>query len=82
MLDGRDDDAVWRIALPRREFRQFDPGEARPPTFATEARAAYDDRQLPVLARAFDPHPDSLNTLQSRRDVKSTSDPFEIWIDA
>lgn len=81
-LDGRDTDAVWRVAPPMRDFRQFDPGEDLPPTFATEARAAYDDRYLYVLVRAFDPHPDSIVSLLSRRDVRTSSDQLKIIIDA
>ena len=80
-LDGRDDDAVWRLAPPMRGFRQFDPGEDLPPTFETEARVAYDDRYLYVFVRAFDPHPDSIIAPLSRRDVKTVSDQLKIIID-
>lgn len=81
-IDGRTDDAVWQRAPYMRGFRQFEPGENLPPSFETEAQAAYDDRYLYVLVRAFDPHPDSLNTLLSRRDVKTASDQLKIIIDA
>ena len=81
-IDGRDSDAVWRRAVPMADFRQFEPGENLAPTFRTEARAAYDDRYLYVLVRAFDPHPDSLAALLSRRDVKTASDQLKIIIDA
>lgn len=81
-LDGRADDAVWRMAPYMRGFRQFEPGEDLPATFDTEAQAAYDDRYLYVLVRAFDPHPDSINTLLSRRDVKTASDQLKLIIDA
>ena len=81
-LDGRDDDAVWRLSPAMTEFRQFDPGENLPATFRTEARVAYDDRNLYVLVRAFDPHPDSIASLLSRRDVKTASDQLKIIIDA
>jgi hypothetical protein len=82
IIDGRDDDAVWKLAPPMTEFRQFDPGENLDPTFRTEVRAAYDDRFLYVLVRAFDPHPDSIISLLSRRDVKTPSDQLKIIIDA
>ena len=81
-IDGRDNDAVWRDATPMTAFRQFEPGENLEPTFRTEARAAFDDRYLYVLVRAFDPHPDSLASLLSRRDVKTASDQLKIIIDA
>lgn len=82
VLDGRDDDAVWRTAPAITDFRQFDPGENLPPRFRTEARVAYDDRNLYAVVRAFDPHPDSIVSLLSRRDVKTASDQLKIVIDA
>ena len=82
VIDGRDDDAVWNLAPRMTEFRQFDPGEDLEPAFHTEVRAAYDDRFLYVLVRAFDPHPDSIISLLSRRDVKTASDQIKIIIDA
>lgn len=82
IIDGKDTDAVWRIAPVIDEFRQFDPGENLPSTFRTEIRVAYDDRHLYVLVRAFDPHPDSIVSLLSRRDVKTASDQLKIIIDA
>ena len=81
-LDGRDDDAIWRVAPAMTDFRQFDPGENVPTTFRTEARVAYDDRNLYVIVRAFDPHPDSIASLLSRRDVKTVSDQIKIIVDA
>jgi hypothetical protein len=51
------------------------------PTFRTEVRALYDDRRLYVFVRAFDPHPDSLLSLLSRRDVRTNSDQLKIIID-
>ena len=82
VLDGRDDDPVWRTAPVMSNFRQFDPGEDQPSEFRTEVRAAYDDRYLYVLVRAFDPHPDSIVSLLSRRDVKTSSDQLKIIVDA
>lgn len=82
VLDGKENDAVWRQAPAMTDFRQFDPGENLPPTFRTEAKVAYDDRNLYVFVRAFDPHPDSISSLLSRRDVKTASDQLKIIIDA
>lgn len=81
-IDGREQDAAWRGAPVINDFRQFDPAEDVPPTFRTEARVVYDDRYLYVLVRAFDPHPDSIAALLSRRDVKTASDQLKIIIDA
>lgn len=82
VIDGRGDDAVWLTAVPMTEFRQFEPGEDTPTAFRTEARVAFDDKYLYVLVRAFDPAPDSIAPLLSRRDVKTTSDQIKIIIDA
>jgi len=81
-VDGKADDAVWRDAPAMTQFRQFDPGEDQPTAFRTEVRAAYDERFLYVIVRAFDPHPDSIRSLLSRRDVKTASDQIKIIIDA
>ncbi len=81
ILDGRDDDAVWRTAPLMQDFVQFDPGEDFAATFRSEARAAFDHRYLYVYVRAYDPHPDSIVTLLSRRDVKTASDQLKIIID-
>ena len=82
VIDGRDDDAAWKLAPPITGFRQFDPGEDLDPAFRTEARAVYDDRYLYVVVRAYDPHPDSIVSLLSRRDVKTASDQLKLIIDA
>jgi len=73
-IDGRDDDAVWRDVAPITGFRQFDPVEDAEPSMRTEARVTYDDAHLYVFVRAFDPHPDSIIALLSRRDVRTASD--------
>lgn len=81
VIDGRDDDAAWRDAPPVDDFREFTPVEDGDPSFRTEVRAAYDDRNLYVVVRAFDPHPDSIVPLLSRRDVRTNSDQLKIIID-
>src|SRR5213079_1943133 len=49
------------------------PKEDGDPRFATEAKVAYDDRNLYVFIRAFDPHPDSILKLLARRDVRAAT---------
>src|SRR5256885_5037757 len=82
VIDGRDDDAVWRLAPAISQFREVQPKEDGDPRFATEARVAYDDRNLYVFIRAFDPHPDSILTLLARRDVRAATDQLKIMIDS
>ena len=82
VIDGRDDDAVWATAPVIREFRVYDPVEDGEPTFRTEARVAYDDRNLYVFVRAFDPHPDSIRARLARRDLRAGSDEISVFVDA
>jgi hypothetical protein len=80
-LDGHAREAVWRIAPVSDEFFQFTPAEAAPARFRTAFQVAYDDRTLYVLVRAFDPHPDSLVALLSRRDIRTPSEWIKVVID-
>ena len=82
VLDGRDDDVVWRSALMIQDFVQMEPSEAGPPAFPTSARVVYDERNLYVFVRAHDPHPDSIVGRLSRRDVTTNSDVIGLVIDA
>src|SRR6058998_235971 len=82
VIDGRDDDEVWRVAPAITEFREFQPKEDGDPRFATEAKVAYDARNFYVLIRAFDPHPDSILKLLARRDVRTASDQLKIIVDS
>ncbi|TLY54201.1 MAG: hypothetical protein E6K55_06345, partial [Gemmatimonadetes bacterium] len=82
VIAGRDDDDVWRSAPAITQFREFQPRENGDPRFATEAKVAYDDRNLYVFIRAFDPHPDSILKLLARRDVRAATDQLKIMIDS
>ena len=81
-IDGKGDDPLWKTAQTITGFRVFDPLEDGQPTMQTEARVAYDDRNLYVLVRAFDPHPDSIMALLSRRDERTQSDYVRIIVDS
>ena len=82
VIDGRDDDEVWRQAPVITEFRQWQPVEDGEPRFRTEAKVAYDTRNFYVFVRAFDPRPDSILKPLSRRDVFSASDRIWVMIDS
>src|SRR5207244_11003286 len=58
VVDGKDDDPVWRLAPAITEFREFQPKEDGDPRFATAAKVAYDSRNSSVFAPACGPHPD------------------------
>ncbi len=72
---------MWSSAPISDEFFEFTPAEAAPARYRTTVQVAYDDRTLYVFVRAFDPRPDSLVMLLSRRDVRTPSDWIKIVID-
>src|SRR5690242_2136196 len=76
------DDPAWRGVPPVSAFTQWSPRVDAQPSFRTEFRAAYDERNLYVLVRAFDPHPDSIVHTVTRRDGTSASDEIGVYIDA
>src|SRR6267378_3194094 len=82
LIDGRDDDAVWRIAPAITAFRQFQPVEDAEPRYRTEVKVAYDAHNFYVFIRAFDAHPDSILKLLARRDIRTASDQLKIIIDS
>ncbi len=73
---------LWENAQLIDGFRVFDPTEDGAPSMRTTAKIAYDERNLYVLVRAYDPHPDSIVALLSRRDVRTASEWIKIMIDA
>jgi hypothetical protein len=81
-LDGRSDDAAWQDAQIIDQFLQYEPNEGTESRFRTEARVTYDDHNLYVLARMYDPAPDSIISLLSRRDVRTASEQLKIVIDS
>jgi hypothetical protein len=81
VIDGRDDDAVWRDAIPITQFREWRPREDADPRFPTEAKVAYDAGNLYVFVRAHDPHPDSIITQFARRDTFVPTDMIWVMLD-
>jgi hypothetical protein len=82
IIDGKDNDAVWRQAPPITDFVEWQPNEGKAPRFRTEAKVAYDAANLYVFVRAFDPHPDSIIKLLERRDSFTPSDMIWIFVDS
>ena len=81
-IDGRADDTVWQSAPKFSGFRTFEPRVDQEPAQQTEFQVSYDDKNLYVLVRMFDPHPDSIMHALSRRDVRGPSDQIKILIDS
>ena len=82
VIDGIDDDAVWRTATVISDFKQWQPTEGKEPRFRTEAKIAYDAANLYVFVRAFDAHPDSIIRILERRDTFTPSDMIWLFIDS
>ncbi len=82
VIDGRDDDPVWREAPAITEFQEWRPTEGGPPKLPTEAKIAYDAGNLYVLVSCFDPHPDSIITVLARRDYFTPSDMVWLFLDS
>ena len=82
VIDGKDNDDVWREAPVIKDFRQFQPTEDADPSLPTEAKVAYDAHNFYVFVRAFDSHPDSIKKLLARRDVRICCDQIKIVIDS
>jgi hypothetical protein len=81
VLDGSDNDELWRTAPAITQFRQHDPVEDGDPRYRTEARVGYDAKYLYVFVRAFDPSPDSVMAFLSRRDARTQSDYLHLMVD-
>src|SRR5262245_59691417 len=81
-IDGQNNDEIWQSAPKFSDFRQFDPKPSSDPSFRTEFQVSYDDRNLYVYVRAFDPHPDSIMRALSRRDARGPSDQIIVFIDS
>jgi hypothetical protein len=82
VIDGREGDEAWTSAAEITAFRVYDPVEDGEPSMRTTARITYDARNIYVLVRAYDPHPDSIVALLSRRDVRTQSDQIKVVIDS
>ncbi len=81
-LDGYADEAAWQNATIIDGFRVSQPAEDGEPTLRTEARVIYDNKYFYIHVRAFDPAPDSVVGLLSRRDLRTPSDYVAVFIDS
>ena len=81
-VDGELNDAAWQAAPPITGFLQREPHEGAAATFQTEARVAYDATTLYVAVQAFDPEPQRIVGIRTRRDEESPSDWISIIVDS
>jgi len=57
VLDGRDNDDVWKSARVIDQFLEYEPNTGAVPRFRTEVRVLYDDTYPYILGRMHDPRP-------------------------
>ncbi|WP_242343840.1 DUF5916 domain-containing protein [Anaeromyxobacter terrae] len=81
-LDGRLDEAAWRVAPAFSAFVESFPRPGVPADPRTEVRVLYDDETLYVGVTCFDPQPSAIVRQLARRDTDLTSDRVEVAIDA
>jgi hypothetical protein len=81
-IDGRLDDPVWLQADSAAGFVQKDPDEGKPSRFATTVRIAFDDQNVYVAMRAYDPEPSRIVAQLTRRDESSPSDWLMVGFDS
>ena len=82
VLDGKTDDPAWQNAQVIDQFLQYQPKKGAETRFKTEVRITYDDKYIYVLGRMYDPAPDSIVSLLSRRDIRTASEQLKIVIDS
>jgi hypothetical protein len=82
VLDGNLDDPAWVSAQSIDSFLEYDPNPGVESRFKTDVRVVHDDKYLYVMARMYDPAPDSIISLLSRRDVRTQSEQIKIMIDS
>lgn len=80
-IDGRLDDAVWELVPWSGEFVQRSPDEGDAPTGQTRFKILYDDANIYVAYRAYDPEPARIGNVLDRRDY-FPGDWVEINIDS
>jgi hypothetical protein len=81
-IDGLEHDPAWnQVEWAGGDFRQLNPDKGKPATVQTKFKILYDDKNLYVLIRAFDPEPATIVRRMSRRD-SFEGDMVEINIDS
>src|SRR5207253_9277867 len=67
-IDGQLDEAVYEQVQAITAFEQQDPHEGAPVSERTEAWVLYDDRNIYIVCRCYDEHPERMVANEMRRD--------------
>ncbi|MDP4224199.1 MAG: DUF5916 domain-containing protein, partial [Bacteroidota bacterium] len=68
VIDGKLDDECWKHGTWAGDYHQFTPNEGAKPTYPTEHNIQYDDKNLYIAFRAFDPEPKKVHRYAGVRD--------------
>jgi hypothetical protein len=82
VLDAKLDDPAWATAQSIDKFLEYDPNTGAETRFRTDVRVVHDEKYLYIMARMYDPAPDSIVSLLSRRDVRTQSEQLKLVIDS
>lgn len=81
-IDGIIKDAAWdQVDWAGGDFRQMNPDKGKPATVQTKFKILYDEKNLYVAFKCYDPEPDKIVKRMSRRDGFE-GDMVEINIDS
>ncbi|KAA3660498.1 MAG: hypothetical protein DWQ10_06580, partial [Calditrichaeota bacterium] len=81
VIDGDLNDPVWAKATWGTDFVQRTPDDGNEPSFETSFKILYDEKNLYVAIRAFDPEPEKIEARVTRRD-QFEGDWVEIQLDS
>ncbi len=80
-IDGRLDEEAWLRAETASNFFQYEPHNDRAASLTTEVRVLYDDNNLYIGARMFDPEPGLILTELGLRDADDNLNADTFWIE-
>jgi hypothetical protein len=81
-VDGLFTERSWELATATADFQQREPSEGAPASHATDVKVLFDRDAMYVAVRAFDPEPDRVVGLLTRRDDQSPSDWISVLVDS
>ena len=68
VIDGKLGDECWKTGIWAGNYTQFIPNEGAKPTYPTELKILYDDKNLYIAFRAYDSEPKKIRRMAGVRD--------------
>ncbi len=83
VIDGKFNDPAWELGKWENHFVQIQPYQGREPTFQTRFKVLYDNNNLYVAIKAYDPAPDSIERrLTAKDNMEMAGDIVGILLDS